>query len=944
METNKGNKGKVQVPRLQGRENFREWEQAMFLALKRLQVKLRMDVQRPRYIDPPTARPTNLELKQKLTAKEVEGLTYSEFDAEEDNHMTLVEGCAFIQVQVDSVTQYTACRTQYAALRRKYVDEATYIMSIFHGTLDSADRQSISSTDTTTASPYKAFQTLKSKYKVEDSTERKRYRNLLLNLKFDNLHNYVVKYEEYTSRYQELGGLLHDGDEVVRFLHGLPENIYRAEKRNNAEESLKKCLEYFRTLATRENILDVPTEVEVIDRISQQPQRGGRPQRPQRSNYNNSVPTHNHATAPNKHTTSGSHHLHGSKKLQRKIRCNKCTGWGHRARECPTHAPVCGICGDDGHMQATCPSAQVLHQLLFSRGGDEEDIDSDDEEVDTTAQVRFEDPDVFENEANYFNLHQIWLNKNITEDIFDLEVAAFLNHSTREVLVRTEAEVIFHEEAQILSQIEITCTDIVPYVSPARPMLFAPQEHITATTVRFTSAYNINSLVINKLEAKTCWCNLGTKCLRLIFDSGASKHVAEPAVLQQLQPIRPKISLRSAFGEVEDIVEAGMIPVVANGGIMKISNVLSCAKVTGNVILSIERLLVEFDCSIEFAKSGAILISSTGDTILSAPFDRAIGNYVVHTSVPEPDSILPVHTFGVSIGKRMSKGELWHYIMGHASRSYLKRAGLPAPPAKFWCETCAATKLPAHPVGGPLDEDTTRQYIPSYPMEKLYDGGEFESEDLKLWFDERGIIHEPRSAHKPSEAGRIERQNRVIKEGMRANLHGAGLLGDRRFWALAAQYTAQVWNTLSPPPSAISAPPTAPTISPAQDSALIPAPTPAPAVSTHDDISTASHSDGLTSQDHLPPSARTAPPPPNTLCEINPYNVLPNSVSRRHKVINLANYEQKLYLASTVSPPKCFQDIAKRLDAHQWLFAYHKEVDSLELVGVIRYVYAELEI
>ena len=183
----------------------------------------------------------------------------------------------------------------------------------------------------------------------------------------------------------------------------------------------------------------------------------------------------------------------------------------------------------------------------------------------------------------------------------------------------------------------------------------------------------LRSEVVSQVVSGGCTCEYGDRCLRLILDSGASKHVGCPSLVVEKTPLQRLISLQSAFGDVEHIVDHGSVLVNTLMGGMRIQNVLCCGRVKNTVILSIRQLIVDLNLQICFGKDEAIALRGK-QILLRAVFDRSLGNYIIHT-----DSVTAGSETIYQLSENTLLGTLWHNIMGHCSRKYLVAAGLPPP-------------------------------------------------------------------------------------------------------------------------------------------------------------------------------------------------------------------------------------------------------------------------
>ena len=185
----------------------------------------------------------------------------------------------------------------------------------------------------------------------------------------------------------------------------------------------------------------------------------------------------------------------------------------------------------------------------------------------------------------------------------------------------------FAEVEEVQESEEEMCTEVVPFQSVQSTVMDVWSDVVPVDSVCCAA------MATGRCR-RGCWCPLGEACLRLILDTGASRHVASQMTLKQLKKLMPQVNLQSAFGEVIRITESGQLHVSTLRDELVIDNILSCSNIGGAIILSIERLIADFDFKIEFTILNSAEILSAAGPVLQAQFDQISGNYVCHCADP----------------------------------------------------------------------------------------------------------------------------------------------------------------------------------------------------------------------------------------------------------------------------------------------------------------------
>ena len=365
----------------------------------------------------------------------------------------------------------------------------------------------------------------------------------------------------------------------------------------------------------------------------------------------------------------------------------------------------------------------------------------------------------------------------------------------------------------------------------------------------------ISKAVTQEPSTQKCNCTLGEQCLRVIADSGASNHITgDRTVLEDLKRC-PKISVVGALSTVSYAKYSGTLRINTNEHTeMDLSKVLLCKEINGTII-SIAQLTRQ---GYRFVtdKKGMQFFDPQGVHICTAtPLN---GNFILHCKkTPKPKEAANLKMCQTKVSPTFTEADIIHARFGHCHSRYLKQAGLVTGKLHF-CIGCHEGKIVRSPTRRTIDKSSTICFVPKKNMEKLHldiigpfrqsvdrkkfaltivdefsgygfvftlkhkgqsanyirklieqlhttyqtavrciktdSGGEFISNELTNYLELKGILHEFSSPHQPSENGRIERYNRVLKDCMRALLTSGAI--PKHFWTFALKYSCDIWNVI----------------------------------------------------------------------------------------------------------------------------------------------------
>ena len=363
---------------------------------------------------------------------------------------------------------------------------------------------------------------------------------------------------------------------------------------------------------------------------------------------------------------------------------------------------------------------------------------------------------------------------------------------------------------------------------------------VSLQVVRVTSA--------NVPSTSTCSCRFGPKCLQIILDSGASRHiVGNKEYLTEVHPI-PPLGVVNAFGSNSVAKYAGTLRIMLTNNILvSIEDVLVCSQVCG-ILLSVQEL-VKAGYEVCVNSAGAHL---KADDHLIYTTKYTNGAYVIHaTRHFSSKQVVKVRSL------TFSTDDLWHARFGHASRRYLQRLGLPVKHLQY-CVACSAAKQKRKPKSSAVNPTTTPLFVAKTVLEKLHydtvgpfvksldnkrylllvvdsfssygwalpvgskhqigkmlihlhrylsnvfkaslkcvmsdNGTEFKNDTLITYWNTLGVKREYSTPDQPNENGKIERFNDTIQKSMKCCLSQA--IAPKFFWSYAAVYATCIWNCL----------------------------------------------------------------------------------------------------------------------------------------------------
>ena len=147
------------MPRLHA-ENFLDWDHKLRLVLKRLEVRLNVELQPPEYLE--TTNPvkaTRDQLKAALPVEKRAGTAYDLFNATTDIQLCLAQDAALVIINGDRATQYIIKREEYVKMRIEYMDNSKHILAVIQETLSVADQQLVAGL----TCPYLTYKALEKK-------------------------------------------------------------------------------------------------------------------------------------------------------------------------------------------------------------------------------------------------------------------------------------------------------------------------------------------------------------------------------------------------------------------------------------------------------------------------------------------------------------------------------------------------------------------------------------------------------------------------------------------------------------------------------------------------------------------------------------------------------------------------------------------------------------
>ena len=202
--------------------------------------------------------------------------------------------------------------------------------------------------------PFAAFSAISEHYSQSLPIERDSILSKLESVKFSKMDSYVRQFKRILNEYSLAGGNRHDEFVKRLFLKGIPSSYMVYKHLLPTNSSIEYCFRYFLEIYSKEQ-LHHPTATSSHG-----------------SNSTNSFFRRRNTVSVQKVQVSK------SPSKNRTVRCNKCTGWGHKADSCSSNASHCRICGDIGHLMSSCsrlgkvPLAPLL-TLLSPAGSTSDD-------------------------------------------------------------------------------------------------------------------------------------------------------------------------------------------------------------------------------------------------------------------------------------------------------------------------------------------------------------------------------------------------------------------------------------------------------------------------------------------------------------------------------------------------------------------------------------------
>ena len=366
------------------------------------------------------------------------------------------------------------------------------------------------------------------------------------------------------------------------------------------------------------------------------------------------------------------------------------------------------------------------------------------------------------------------------------------------------------------------------------------------------------NMMSNKVEERRlCECQYGNSCIKLVLDSGCTRHITNLKV-QQPTPC-DKITIFDATGKSSFASTKGIINVQSLFGDLQLTNVLECKDIDGT-LLSVRQLMRE-GYKIKFKIGRAELIKD--ERSFHFKWSRKEGLYILHSKLIDHSNTVQCNI--VQRSSTVTRDQLLHYRFGHFGTGYLNRAGLRVGSNfKHFCPGCATEKSTKKPKKKEIDNSKTNTYVPTgryevlcmdtfgpikeskkknkyfvilicqytgyltgialpsksnigsriiFEMKKLGkfinkklkmikviksdQGTEYKNKQIARFCDKEGIGHNFSSPYTPSENGRAERAVRTVKTVMKNLLISSQLSSG--FWDMAAEYAIQIVNVLPKP-------------------------------------------------------------------------------------------------------------------------------------------------
>ena len=502
------------------------------------------------------------------------------------------------------------------------------------------------------------------------------------------------------------------------------------------------------------------------------------------------------------------------------IRCLKCGGFNHKQIDCPSPFRCCFTCGKSGHIAADCSmKAFILHEgavysdIQYASDSPVGALAAQDEEVESVWNPF---ATVFDAEENFDYIGNVAINVEGHTDI----------------------------EGHIDSK--NTCPTDFQLISIAFVFIMNLLAIIYNSVFKMTQKFNsVNALKVSHVG---CNCRFGEKCLRLVVDSGASKHMmSNKGLLKNLKSIASS-TIKSAFGHKSIISLAGTLSCLTLRNMeFNFGNALVCDQMNEFRLLSVHELAKD-NFTVLF-KGDDCFISKNDEIVCQAAFEN--GAYILHASsdYSKKQPVCSLATMNEDDSHLLN-----HIRWGHINSDYVKQIGISSKLDRF-CPPCAAAKLVKFPTKKNIDKHSTTTFIANKFGEKLYvdtvgpfpealngekyavtivdsftkyvwsrifkskadiavqligfikslekngnvvkclhsdQGSEFVNHTLWSYLQRTGIKVELSTPYQPSENGLPERFHRTLVSTSKALLKSADL--PEKFWGYAMKHSALLWN------------------------------------------------------------------------------------------------------------------------------------------------------
>lgn len=323
------------------------------------------------------------------------------------------------------------------------------------------------------------------------------------------------------------------------------------------------------------------------------------------------------------------------------------------------------------------------------------------------------------------------------------------------------------------------------------------------------------------------------------IDSGATSHMTNQVIDNGYLKKPERSQVTAADGKEMGIV--GMCDIkknVIDGDEITLKNVHVVPNICAN-LLSVSRIVLN-DNVVTFDKKGCRITNALGNIIATGRLEDGLFKLNVQSGCAS-----------AFVVKKNDDLTMWHKRLGHINFNNMRFLNLKIP-SGLKCKVCVKGKQPRLPftdtgkraekklelihsdVGGPIStksmggcrfyvtfiDDFTRkvfiyclhnksQVFQCFVKFKLMvenqteltikkirsdNGGEFDNDKFKVYFEKCGIIYQRSAPYSPQQNGLAERMNRTLLDRVRCMLIDSDV--KRSFWAEALNYSAKIINSV----------------------------------------------------------------------------------------------------------------------------------------------------